>query len=331
LIRRVLQTVLADAAARSDWIEVAMAASWADAIEAIDRWADEAAPQTLIATLGRVESLPAADQFAALRATVPDVCRWAAPMRQRGADAACTAVRVSGAPRRICIHVDAAFDEMCSVEAGDGVVVDQLMAAVQSAGHAMAIPTHEGSLTVQRAIRVLDERLYARLERLSRQAAWLAACDDVWTEPGAMVVVAGLLEDARRRAWLATLAAPAFWDEADTTVRGDVSECVNAVHGDLDDARTHARVQKIASRCGTAPSLLEALHAIGWPVHPVDQLHWSPPHTARREAGRLLERLRARAWFAEERNLRGWRQVSEELEAAALAVLATLRSQVGPW
>ena len=37
---------------------------------------------------------------------------------------------------------------------------------------------------------------------------------------------------------LATLAAPAFWEEADTTVRGDVSECVNAVHGDLDDART---------------------------------------------------------------------------------------------
>lgn len=306
-----------------------MAAAWADALREIDLWIEAIPADELDARLARIESLPSTERFGALRAAVPDLGQWAPAARRRAANAACEAVRTSGAPRRICTQVEAAFDELCGSERGDGVVVEQLVRAVRSAGESLAIPAHEGSLAIQRAVRLLDQRLHGRLERLSTQAAWLGQCDDVWTEPGAMVVIAGLIEDTRRRRWMAMLAAESFWEEADQDLRRAVLECVEAVQGGTDTAATHARMRHISREWGRVPTLSTALQAIDWPADRLARLHWSPPAAVRIEAGRMLERLRARSWFAARQDQRGWRRASEELEEAAVALLAALRSGTG--
>jgi hypothetical protein len=325
-IRVLLREMLSAAADRSDWLEVATVACWVDALDAIDRWIQEAAPPDLSRQLDAIEQRAATERFDGLRAVVPDLNVWAASPRRRAADHACGSVRRSMAPRDVCRAVREAFEGMSVDDPRCGAVFDQLVEVVRSAGESMAMPSHEGSLPIQRAVRLLDGRLHIRLEQLPTQVGWLFKCDDVWTEPGAMVVMSGIIEDTRRRRGLAVLASPSFWSEADTGLRRRVLECVQTIHAGTDDAGVHARVRAVCQERGEPPRLGLALKSIAWPDDPIARMHWTPPPGVESEAGRLLERLRARDWYAERRNRWAWKQASMEVEAASRSVLGTLRA-----
>lgn len=325
MIRRQLNSMLSEAAARSDWLEVAMVASWTDALEVIDRWIEEAAPPDLDTQLAQVEQLSVSDRFDGLRAIVPNLSAWASSPRRRAAVGACVAVRQSGGPREICHAAEETFEVLNVDDPGCAAVVDQLAESVRFAGESMAVPVHEGAWPIQRAVRLLDHRLHMRLAQLPAQASWLAQCNDIWTNPGAMVVVSGIIEDSRRRRRLATLATASFWPEADTDLKQNVLECVRAVQDGTDDAGTHAQVRSICQKWGEVPRLPLALKAIAWPADSLDRMHWSPPPEVEIEAGRLLERLQARAESAERQDMWAWRRTSMEVEVAARAVLASLR------
>jgi hypothetical protein len=325
MIRRQLNSMLSEAANRSDWLEVAMVASWVDVLEVIDRWIEEAAPLDLDTQLTQVEQLPSPERFDGLRAIVPDLSAWASSPRRRATVGACVAVRQSGVPREICRAAEETFETLNVDDPDCAAVVDQLAGSVRFAGESMAVPVHEGAWPLRRAVRLLDHRLHMRLTQLPAQASWLAQCNDIWTNPGAMVVVSGIIEDSRRRRGLANLATASFWSEADTDLKRNVLECVQAVQDGTDDAGIHARVRSIGQQWGDVPRLALALEAIAWPTDPLDRMHWSPPPEVEIETGRLLERLRARAESAERRDMWAWRRTSMEVEAAARAVLASLR------
>lgn len=319
--------MLSDAEDRSDWTEVVLVACWNDVLEVIDRWIERAAPAELESQLLQIERRSAAERFECLRKVVPDLSAWAPSPRRRAADNACEAVRQSAAPSDACRAVRETFDALDVDDPGCTLMIDHLVEAVRSAGNALAVPTHEGALPIQRAVRLLDQRLHARLELLPSQIAWLSRCDDVWTEPGAMVVVSGIVVDSNRRGALAALAAQAFWSEADPEVRAAVQSCVQAVEHGTDDATTHAELQAIRLQRADEPVLESALKAIGWPADSLARLHWSPPEGVWVESGRLLERLRARHHAAARRDGWAWKRRSAEVEAAAESVLATLRAR----
>jgi hypothetical protein len=305
---------------------VATVACWVDALDAIDRWIQEAAPPDLSRQLDTIEQCAVAAQFNGLRTLVPNVSAWAASPRRRAADHACGSVQRSMAPRDVCRAVREALEGMSVDDPRCGAVFDQLVEVVRSAGESMAIPSHEGSLPIQRAVRLLDSRLHVRLEQLPSQVGWLSKCDDVWTEPGAMMVMSGIIEDTRRRRRLAVLASPSFWSKADSDLRQRVLECVQAIHAGTDDAGVHARVRTVCHERGEPPRLGLALKSIAWPDDPIARMHWTPPRGVETEAGRLLERLRARDWYAERRNRWAWKQASTEVEAASRSVLGALRA-----
>ncbi len=318
-VRLLLADRLGSAFDAGDGCAVVVVAELVRSLDSIDAWMDAVSASESSDVVAHLEGTRGGPRALAesLRAHGP-------AERERLAKEAIHNLQAVGVPRQFCEHAGRAMNQLIQSESQD--IRHEALRTLSHMAESLSVPAWRASGHFRSAIAVMDRRMHQDLERLDDHADWLAACADIWCDPGAAVLMASLRQRARRRSTLAMCAQKAHWAKVSDADRDIILRVSRDIVAGVDDPATHERLASIAASLPRDQVVKEALQAIEWPTDPLERLTWTGPDRCDEQAGTLLMALEARHWFAQMRWTRLWRKACDQAEEAAAAVLACLDS-----